>query len=403
MEDIGGVALYAPEHGAHAGPARAAAPVTESGPGGVAAGAAGRVAEPGKGSGGIGPQRGTFAPPRADDPVEIAVAQLRLAWCMADPFTTADRWIASAEWHFRTLALALDDRRRLLAGRLAALGSARLQVRAQDLAEVLSLARRLPRGIAPTRGAGLGGSPEQGAPRLEDLATAVERAVELRGFGGQGLPPGVLPAWSLCAGDGAMAPAPGNVTVAWLGTGHVPPEDDGRPPFLVLGGVVDAAVLRSLRACAEGRMDEALRVARLHSASLQDAAEQVESAAAALDAIDLRVREIAWLLARLQARFGPVALHARRVLDVQQDREEEAGPAGRRRVGAGEGAAAELRSADRQLLSLLATVGGALYRMATVPVLDDAGRLTRQSSETVAAIRRWLMAHPEGPGEPGAH
>ena len=55
------------------------------------------------------------------------------------------------------------------------------------------------------------------------------------------------------------------------------------------------------------------------------------------------------------------------------------------------------------VLSLLATVGGALYRMATVPVLDDAGRLTRQSSETVAAIRRWLMAHPEGPGEPGPH
>ncbi|MDT0139727.1 hypothetical protein [Acidovorax sp. PRC11] len=399
MEDIGGMALHAPEHGARAGPATAAVPFTEHGPWGMAAGAARRVAEPGKRSGGGTPQRGTFAPPRADDPVEIAVAQLRLAWCTADPFTTADRWITSAEWHFRILAQALDDRRRLLAGRLAALGSARLQARAQDLAEVLSLARRLPRGLVPTRGAGLGGSPEQGAPRLEDLATAVERAAELRGSGGQGLPAGALPAWSLCAGDGPADAAQGNATVVWLGTGEVPPEE-GRAPFLVLGGVVDAAVLRSLRACAEGRMDEALRVARLHSASLQDAAEQVECAAAALDAIDLRVQEIAWLLGRLQARLGPVALHARRVLDVQQAGEEGTGSADRGGVGAGEGRAESL-PADRQLLSLLATVGGALYRTATVPVLDEAGRLTRQSGETVAAIRRWLMTHPEGPAEPG--
>lgn len=396
MEDIGSMALHAPEHGARGDPATGtAAAREEAGPWkSAAADAVRRVAEPGKRSGAGAPLRGTFAPPRADDPLEIAVAQLRLAWCMADPFTTADRWIASAEWHFRALAHALDERRRVVAGRLAALGSARLRIQEQDLATVLSLARRLPRGLAPNRGSGLGGALEQGAPRLEDLATVVERAAELRGFDRQGLSAGALAAWSLGLGDGSMAAAMGNATVTWLGTGTVPPED-GRAPFLVLGGVVDAAVLRSLRACAEGRIEEALSVARAHSASLQDTAEQVECAAAALDAIDLRMQEIAWLLGRLQARLGPVVLHARRVLDVQEASEDGSVSEEPWARGTGDGAT-EPRPAGRQLLSLLATVGGALYRTATVPVLDDAGRLTRQSGETVAAIRRWLMAHPEG-------
>lgn len=397
MEDIEGMALRAPDRRAPGGTVAGAMTAT------VAGAAAGTGAA--ERSGGLAPRRGMRAPPRAEDPVEMAVAQLRLAWCLADPFATADRWIASAEWPFRSVALALEERRRVVAGRLVMLARVRLQAQAKGLETVLALARRLPRGLAPTRGAGLGGLPEQGAPRLEDLVAVVGHAEQLDGYGWHGLPTGAMAAWSLGLGDGSLAAAVGNPTADWLIGGAVPP-DDGRSPYLMFGGVVDAAVLRALRACREGRMNEVLSVARLHSASLQDAPEQVECAAAALDAIDLRLQEIAWLLDRLQARLEPVALQARRVLDMQEARVECAAREVRHGgLAAGSGmaeTAAELCLGERRALALLAALGGVLYRTATVPALDDAGRLTRQGSETVAAVRRWLMAQDDSPAAPDA-
>ncbi len=397
MEDIEGMALRAPDRRAPGGTVAGAMTAT------VAGAAAGTGAA--ERSGGLAPRRGMRAPPRAEDPVEMAVAQLRLAWCLADPFATADRWIASAEWPFRAVALALEERRRVVAGRLVMLARVRLQAQAKGLETVLALARRLPRGLAPTRGAGLGGLPEQGAPRLEDLVAVVGHAEQLDGYGWHGLPTGAMAAWSLGLGDGSLAAAVGHPTADWLIGGAVPP-DDGRSPYLMFGGVVDAAVLRALRACREGRMNEVLSVARLHSASLQDAPEQVECAAAALDAIDLRLQEIAWLLDRLQARLEPVALQARRVLDMQEARVECAAREVRHGgLAAGSGmaeTAAELCLGERRALAMLAALGGVLYRTATVPVLDDAGRLTRQGSETVAAVRRWLMAQDDSPAAPDA-
>lgn len=397
MEDIEGMALRAPDRRA---PGRTVAGSAAETMAGAAAGT-----EPAERSGGLAPRRGMRAPPRAEDPVEMAVAQLRLAWCLADPFATADRWIAGAEWPFRAVALALEERRRAVAGRLMMLARVRLQAQANGLETVLALARRLPRGLAPTRGAGLGGLPEQGAPRLEDLMAVVGRAAQLDGYGWHGLPAGAMAAWSLGLGDGSLAATVGHPTADWLIGGAVPPED-GRSPYLMFGGVVDAAVLRALRACREGRMNEVLSVARLHSASLQDAPEQVECAAAALDAIDLRLQEIAWLLDRLQARLEPVALQARRVLDMQEARMEcaarEARPGGPATGSGTAETAAELCLGERRALALLAALGGALYRTATVPVLDDAGRLTRLGGETVAAVRRWLMAQDGSPAAPDA-
>ncbi len=345
------------------------------------------VTENGKRSEGYNPR--PAGRPEPDDPMESAIAQLRLAWCMKDPDTTADRWIASAEWPFRAMALALEARRRALWGRLSALGMARLQAQGEGLDTVLGLARRLPRGMAPTRGAGLGGTPEQGAPRLEDLAGVVGRAADLRSYGWQGLSPGAMVAWALGHGAGAVGAAAENPTVAWLSGGAVAAAN-AQGPCMVLGGVIDAVVLRALRASAEGRVDEALAIARMHSAPLQDAAEQVECAAAMLDAIDLRVQEITWLLGRLEARLGPVAHRAEIALALREARQAHPTRA------AGQGLAPELLPGERAVLEMLTTLGGALYRTATVHLLDDLGRLTRQSGETVARMRRWLLMTPAG-------
>ncbi|MGP3506759.1 hypothetical protein [Paracidovorax citrulli] len=325
--------------------------------------------------------------------MESAIAQLRLAWSLKDPDVTADRWIASAEWPFRAMALALEARRRVLWGRLSALGAARMQAQGEALGTVLALARRLPRGMAPTRGAGLGGAPEQGAPRLEDLAGVVGRATDLRSYGWQALSPGAMVAWALGHGAGALGTAAENPTVAWLSGGPVPVAN-AQGPCLVLGGVIDAVVLRALRASAEGRVDEALGIARMHSAPLQDAAEQVECAAAVLEAIDLRVQEITWLLGRLDARQARSVVPQGRGLgpgpqDTGAATAKVAGPALA-------GPAPELLPGERAVLEMLTTLGGALYRTATVPLLDDLGRLTRQSGETVARVRRWLLMTPEG-------
>ncbi len=121
-------------------------------PGGAPGAGSWGVAEGGERSEGYSP--GSPGRPVAEDPMESAIAQLRLAWSLKDPDVTADRWIASAEWPFRAMALALEARRRVLWGRLSALGAARMQAQGEALGTVLALARRLPRGMAPTRGAG---------------------------------------------------------------------------------------------------------------------------------------------------------------------------------------------------------------------------------------------------------
>ncbi|QCX11227.1 hypothetical protein FRC97_07955 [Paracidovorax citrulli] len=360
-------------------------------PGGAPGAGSWGVAEGGERSEGYSP--GSPGRPVAEDPMESAIAQLRLAWSLKDPDVTADRWIASAEWPFRAMALALEARRRVLWGRLSALGAARMQAQGEALGTVLALARRLPRGMAPTRGAGLGGAPEQGAPRLEDLAGVVGRATDLRSYGWQALSPGAMVAWALGHGAGALGTAAENPTVAWLSGGPVPVAN-AQGPCLVLGGVIDAVVLRALRASAEGRVDEALGIARMHSAPLQDAAEQVECAAAVLEAIDLRVQEITWLLGRLDARQARSVVPQGRGLgpgpqDTGAATAKVAGPALA-------GPAPELLPGERAVLEMLTTLGGALYRTATVPLLDDLGRLTRQSGETVARVRRWLLMTPEG-------
>ncbi|AVS73084.1 hypothetical protein C8240_02555, partial [Paracidovorax cattleyae] len=161
-------------------------------------------------------------------------------------------------------------------------------------------------------------------------------------------------------------------------------------PCVVFGGVIEVVVLRALRASADGRVDEALAIARLHSAPLQDAAEQVECAAAMLAAIDLRVQEITWLLGRLEARLGPAAHRAEIALALREARQGRQA----RAASAVPGLAPEPLPGERAVLEMLTTLGGALYRTATVPLLDDLGRLTRQSGETVARMRRWLLMTP---------
>ncbi|MDA8455608.1 hypothetical protein M4R22_12615 [Acidovorax sp. GBBC 3334] len=360
------------------------------------------LAEPcGQAGPGAAPGAAAYAPlppPRelgvGEDMVEAAIARLRLAWCAHDPDSPADRWIASAEWPFRELALALEGHRRDVSGRLAVLGMARLEAQARGLQPVIDLARRLPRGLSPTRGAGLGGTPEQGAPRLEDLVAMVSRAAELLAYGWRGLSASAVAAWAVGHGVAGLGLAAENPTVAWLGSGAI--ADAGpQGPSSVLDGAIDSAVLRALRASAEGRVDESLAIARAHSASLQDAAEQVECAVAALDAIDLRVQEVTWLLGRLDMRLGPAAHHAGLALCMLEARAAPAAPptgVGLMPAPAPAPRATEMFPREREALVRFASLGGALYRMATVRVLDDAGRLTRHSGETVAGMRRLLLA-----------
>ncbi|SFD79511.1 hypothetical protein [Paracidovorax konjaci] len=341
---------------------------------------------------------GPLPPPRelgvGEDMVEAAIARLRLAWCANDPDSPADRWIASAEWPFRELALALEERRRDVSDRLAALGMARLEAQARGLQPVLALARRLPRSLSPTRGAGLGGTLEQGAPRLEDLVATVSRAAELLAYGWRGLSASAVAAWAVGHGVASLGMAAENPTVAWLGSGAIAGAG-AQWASPVLDGAIDPAVLRALRASAEGRVDEALAIARTHSASLQDAAEQVECAVAALDALDLRVQEVTWLLGRLDMRLGPAAHHAGLALCMVEARAAPAAPpAGVDAMPAAAPAprATEMFPREREALARFASWGGAFYRTATVRVLDDSGRLTRQSGETVASMRRLLLA-----------
>ncbi|CAM3509494.1 hypothetical protein ACAN107058_07640 [Paracidovorax anthurii] len=329
--------------------------------------------------------------------VENAVARLRIAWSVGDPDLTADHWIASAEWSFRDLAQALEARRREVGARLAALGAARLHAQGRSLDAVVALARRLP--ARQLFGRAL---PSGGVPRLEDLVTTACRAAGLLDYGWQGLSAPAMAAWALGHGTGRIGVAAENPTVAWLGGGAVAPAT-AEGPSLVMDGAIDVPVLRALRASIEGRLDEALSIARVHSALLQDAAEQVECAAAALDAIDLRVQEVTWVLGRLEARLGPVVHHVRQVLDAREAVRSVPRPPFPGAVPGADGGVAPPAPAGlpapptvpepiaRETLEPLALLGAALFRASTVHILDDMGRLTRQSGETVAAMRRLLL------------
>jgi hypothetical protein len=195
--------------------------------------------------------------------------------------------------------------------------------------------------------------------------------------------------------SGLSGAAATNATLAWLGGGSLASGGLGMAGgTAVLGGVVAGPVLLVMGYLAAGKSEEALTKARAHSAQLDKAAEQLENARVALDAIDLRSQEIAWVLDTLDERFQGAANRVSRMLGrVRREREAfylDMGKPVPAILATRKIEYAKLTEKDQNSFNMMIALGSALYQVAKIEILDKQGRVTKKSEKIVGEMQQLL-------------
>ncbi|MDY4339807.1 hypothetical protein SLW56_08440 [Xanthomonas sp. LF07-6] len=270
-----------------------------------------------------------------------------------------------ARGHVLHLTRALAAVRCALDGSAHAVAIARLRALGVTAAQLARVADRLPRG------------PLHGLVTNKVRASATWAGGMLE-YGWHGLASASQVAWGLGFDSANFSEAAENPTLYWIANGTVPLYLT--QSWQVLGGVIDAALLRGLGDLARSVCDHPDVRCPVFAGSYRDTVQQLECMAETVLAIDLRMQECAWMLAQLSERLDPLAGRVLSALDA-------------RYRGAG-GLPVEYIYAefDQVQQHNLKSWCAAQLRLLQVRLVDDAGGLTAEGSAAVVDARRLLLS-----------
>ncbi|WP_208935764.1 hypothetical protein [Paracidovorax avenae] len=298
----------------------------------------------------------------AHDQLASALAPLAKPGSFSDPVMRG---------HVLHVAQAVAAVRCALETSAHAVAIARLRVLGVTAARLARVADRLPRG------------PLHGLMPNKVRASA-NWAGGMLEYGWHGLAPTSQVAWGLGFDPGDFGTAAENPTLHWIANGTVPLYLT--QSWQVLGGVIDAALLRGLGDLARSVCDQPdVRCAIFSGSSYRDTAHQLECTKSALLAMDLRMQECAWMLTQLSKRLDPLAGRVLSALDARYS-------------GAGglpvEYIYSEFDQVQQHNMQQWWT---AQLRLLHVRLLDNAGRLTVEGSGAVVDARRLLLSWMKPP------
>ncbi len=338
-----------------------------------------------------------------------AVTGIKKAWDAKQNFSAADRKVKSSEREWREAALALESRREEVCSELNELGLLRTRITSKSLSKFSRLVDQVAAGefdVINIVGYKL---PIEVVP-MQEIEQATYEATEFLRHGIQSAVSGAMvgagvgqavsmfgAASTGAAISGLSGAAATNATLAWLGGGSLATGGLGMAGgTAVLGGVVAGPVLMVMGYLAAGKSEQALTQATKHSAEIEEAAEQLKAASLALDALDLRSRELAWALEALDERFHSEANRVSRMLGrVRRNREARYLDAGKpvpanlanRKI-----VYAKLSEDEQARFNMMVALGSTLYQVAKIEILDRKGRLTKKSEKAIQEVQTLLEA-----------
>uniref|UniRef100_C5CL26 Chemotaxis protein n=1 Tax=Variovorax paradoxus (strain S110) TaxID=543728 RepID=C5CL26_VARPS len=328
--------------------------------------------------------------------IASALAGLKKGWDAKQNFSEAERWVAEAEQDWRRAATALETRRTQVCAELNALGMQRLQIISKSLSKFARLVNEV--AASDFQAIHVNGIevPIEVAP-LQEIESASYQATEFLQHGIQSALSGVMvgagvgqavtmfgAASTGAAISGLSGAAATNATLAWLGGGSLASGGLGMAGgTAVLGGVAAGPFLLVMGYLAAGKSEEALTQARAHSTRLESAAEQLKSAGIALDAIEQRAKEVAWVLESLDERFQAASSRISRMVGrLRREREAlywDAGKPVPAELAVQKFDYVTLSEKDQDSFNLMLALGSALYGVAKIQILDSQGAVTEES------------------------
>ncbi|WP_157270111.1 hypothetical protein [Azohydromonas aeria] len=336
-----------------------------------------------------------------------AVAGLKKAWDAKENFATAERWTKDAERRLEQASRALEIRRKAVSEQLAELGTLRLRIQSKSLSKLVHLMNQV-------NGAEIGSITVEGyelsidTVQVEDVSASAYEATDFLQHGMQGASAGAMVGVGIgqavsmlgatsagTAISGLSGAAATNATLAWLGGGSLASGGLGMAGgTAVLGGAIAGPMLLVMGYLAAGKSEQALTQACAHSAKLEVAAEQLENAGIALDAISLRTQEVAWVLSELDLRFKRCADRFGRMLArIRRERSEKYINAGKTipdSLAKRKLKYDSLSGKEQNEYHMLIVLGSALFNMAKVKILNTKGGLTRESGKSVKQMSELL-------------
>ncbi|WP_025141282.1 hypothetical protein [Achromobacter sp. DH1f] len=341
--------------------------------------------------------------------IASAITGLKKAWDAKQNFSSARNRVQNAEREWRLAAQALDNRREEVCLELASLGELRLQITTKSLSKFGRLVAQVAKSdIASIEVEGYH-LPIEIVP-MDKIEGAVYEATEFLRHGLQSAASGAMvgagvgqavtllgTASTGTAISGLSGAAATNATLAWLGGGSLASGGLGMAGgTAVLGGVVAGPVLLVMGYLAAGKSEEALTQAHAHAVSIDESVEQISNAGLALDALDQRAREVAWVLEALNERFQASANRVSRMLGrvrrAREDRYLNVGKEVPASLASRKIEYAKLSEDDQNSFNMLIVLGTALHRMAKIEILNKKGGLTRASASMVREMQSLVEA-----------
>ena len=336
-----------------------------------------------------------------------AVTGLKKAWYAKQNFNTAKDRISAAEQQWREAATALNTRREAICTQLNALGTQRMHIFSKSIARFAHL-------MDQVAGSDLDGIhidarelPIEKVPKNE-LENASYQATDFLRHGVQSATVGAMVGAGLgqtvsmlgaastgTAISGLSGAAATNATLAWLGGGSLSSGGLGMAGGkMVLGAAMAGPTLLVMGYLAAGKSEEALTQAIAHSAEIEKSVEHLVSISVALDAIDARAQELAWVLQALDERFQTAANRVSRMVGrVRRDREAiylDASHPVPGDLATQKIEYAKLSDKDQSSFNAMIALGSALYHVAKVEILDNDGRVTDKSAKTIEEMQHLL-------------
>lgn len=338
-----------------------------------------------------------------------AATGAKKAWDAKQNFSEAESCVRTAEEEWHEAAQALELHREQVCERLSLLAALRVsiigkslsrfshlvdQISASDFDEIVVEGYEIPVEVIP----------------LQDIEKASYEATEFLKHGVQSAMSGVMVGVGMgqavsmfgaastgAAISGLSGAAATNATLAWLGGGSLASGGLGiAGGTAILGGAVAGPFLLAMGYLAAGKSEQALTQAKAHSAQLQEAVEQLKNADVALDALDQRSQEIAWVLEALNERFKVSANRVSRLLGrarrARQARYVDAGKAVPPSLINKKIDYEKLSENDKEAFHMLIAIGSALYKTAKVEILDKKGKVTKKSQKLVENMNELLEA-----------
>lgn len=323
-------------------------------------------------------------------------------------FASANDTIKLSEAEWAAAASALQARREEVSDTLTNLGWLRLQIASKSISRFAHLVDQIAvsdiKAIAPTQyELPVDAAAPETLHQLSYGATQFlkhgARSLSAGAMVGLGVGNSVAALGSASTGTAISSlsgAAATNATLAWLGGGSLASGGLGMAGgTIVLGGIVAGPVLMVLGYLAAGQSEKALTKAEEFKADMKNAIEQVQNLSAALDGIEQRSRELAWVLEALDERFQQTADRVSRMIGrmrremqvAEFDATADAPEPGLRIPYTA------LTQRDRETFHSLIAVGTALYRTAKTEILDDDGKLSVNGAQAVTQGKELLESY----------